>query len=283
MKPAAVKMEDKQLQAFEIDCLLEAILLRYGYDFRNYARASLKRRIHNRLALSNLRHVSEMIPLILYDESFFSAFLGDMSITVTEMFRNPEVFKFIREQVTAKLRTYSRVNIWNVGCATGEEAYSMAIILEEEGLLDKTHIYATDYDNQALEAAKTGIYPVNVMQQYTENYLKAGGRRSFSDYYQARYESAKMKNSLRDKITFAHHNLMRDGSFAEMHLILCRNVLIYFDQTLQNSVLTLLRNSMVHRGYLVLGDKETLGFSAVENDFESVDDKRRIYRKKILT
>lgn len=275
-------MEYKQLEAFEIDCLLGAILLRYGYDFRNYAQASLKRRIHNRLALSNMEHVSEMIPRILYDENYFSEFLCDMSITVTEMFRNPEVFKFIREQVVDKLRTYSRINIWNVGCATGEEAYSMAIILAEEGLLNNTQIYATDYDNQSLAVAKTGIYPANVMQQYTQNYLKAGGRHSFSDYYQARYESAKMKKSLREKITFANHNLMQDGSFAEMHLILCRNVLIYFNQTLQNSVLSLLRDSLVHHGYLVLGDKETLDFSSVANDFEAVDKKRRIYRKKRL-
>lgn len=275
-------MEDKQLEAFEIDCLLDAILLRYGYDFRNYARASLKRRIYNRLALSNLEHVSEMIPKILYDENYFSAFLGDMSISVTEMFRNPKVFRFIREQIVAKLHTYSRINIWLVGCATGEEAYSMAIMLEEEGLLNNAHIYATDYDNQALEIAKVGIYPVNVMQQYTENYLKAGGRKSFSDYYHARYESVKMKNCLREKITFAHHNLMCDTSFAEMHLILCRNVLIYFNQTLQDRVLSLLRDSLIHRGYLVLGDKETLSFSSVENDFETVDSKSRIYRKKIL-
>jgi len=278
-----MEKEGKQLEIFEIDCLLEAILLRYGYDFRNYAKASLKRRIHNRLMLSNLDHVSEMIPKILYEEGYFSDFLGDMSITVTEMFRNPAVFKCIRQQVVAKLRTYSRINIWNVGCATGEEAYSIAIILEEEGLLDKAHIYATDYDNEALSVAKKGIYPVSVMQKYTDNYLKAGGLGSFSDYYQARYEVAKMKSNLGDKITFAHHNLMRDGSFAEMHLILCRNVLIYFNQTLQNSVLSLLRDSLVHRGFLVLGDKETLSFSSVEDEFEAFDMEKRVYRKKNLT
>ena len=278
-----MEKEGKQLEIFEIDCLLEAILLRYGYDFRNYAKASLKRRIHNRLMLSNLDHVSEMIPKILYEEGYFSDFLGDMSITVTEMFRNPAVFKCIRQQVVAKLRTYSRINIWNVGCATGEEAYSIAIILEEEGLLDKAHIYATDYDNEALSVAKKGIYPVSVMQKYTDNYLKSGGLGSFSDHYQARYELAKMKSNLRDKITFAHHNLMSDGSFAEMHLILCRNVLIYFNQTLQNNVLSLLRDSLVHRGYLVLGDKETLSFSSVEDEFEAFDMEKRVYRKKNLT
>jgi len=274
-------MKDKKLENFEIDIFLEAIFQRYGYDFRDYARASLKRRIENRLTLSGLKHVSEMIPKILYEKRFFEEFLNDMSITVTGMFRNPAVFKAIREQVIPKLSTYSRINIWHVGCATGEEVYSMAILLEEEGLLDKTRIYATDYNNRSLEQAKKGIYPADMMKQYTENYLQSGGRNSFSDYYWANYDSVKIKESFKDKITFAHHNLMQDRAFAEMHLIMCRNVLIYFDKPLQNKVLKLLRDSLIHRGFLVLGDKESISFTDVCDDFTESDGRLRIYRKNV--
>jgi len=274
-------MVNKKLQNFEIDIFLEAILLRYGYDFRDYARASLKRRIDNRLKQSRLKHVSEMVPRILYEEDFFENFLNDMSITVTGMFRNPEVFRAIRERIIPILHTYSRINIWHVGCATGEEVYSMAILLEEEGLLDKTRLYATDYNKRSLEKAKKGIYPADMMKQYTENYLQSGGKHSFSDYYWAKYDSVKIKESLKDRITFAHHNLMQDQAFAEMHLILCRNVLIYFDKPLQNKVLNLLRDSLAHRGLLIMGDKESISFTEVADDFSEFDSRLRIYRKKI--
>jgi len=272
-------MNTKQLNNIEIDLFLDAIYQRHGYDFRNYARASLKRRIENRLQLTGLTYVSEMIPKVLYEGEFFDEFLNDMSITVTGMFRNPTVFQGIRQHVFPKLHTYSRINIWHVGCATGEEVYSMAIMLEDEGLLDKSRIYATDYNKRSLEIAKKGIYPAKHMKAYSENYLHAGGKSSFSDYYWANYESAKMNESLKERITFAQHNLMQDRSFAEMHLILCRNVLIYFGKELQNNVLTLLHDSLIHRGFLVLGDKESIAYTDACDKFQDIDKDLRIYRK----
>jgi len=269
----------KSLLDIEIDCLLSAITERYGYDFRNYARASLKRRIQNYLTVSDCNHVSELIPKVLHDKECFAKFLSNMSVTVTEMFRDPLVFKSIREDILPKLKTYSRINVWHAGCATGEEVYSMAILLEEEGLLDRAHIYATDFNAKSLATAKEGIYPAENVQLYTRNYLKAGGKSSFSDYYQANYESAKMKDSLREKITFASHNLISDQVFAEMNLVLCRNVLIYFDKVLQDRVLELFSDSLVSRGFLVLGDKEAIKYSIVKDDFEAVSERLKTYRK----
>ena len=273
-------MQKKDSLEFEINHLLEAILYQYGYDFRHYARASLERRVLNRLHLADLQHVTELTSKILHDPEYFDLFLKDMSITVTEMFRDPSVFKAIRKSVCSRLRTYSRVNIWHAGCATGEEVYSMAIMLQEEGLLSRTQIYATDFNNHSLTIAKEGIYPAEKMQLFTENYQSAGGQASFADYYQAKYQFAKFKDSLKKHITFANHNLIKDQVFAQMHLVMCRNVLIYFDQQLQNQVLGLFQESLVHRGYLVLGDKETLEFSAVVKSFEPVDNNARIYRIK---
>jgi len=270
---------NKSLLDIEVDCLLAAITERYGYDFRNYARASLKRRIQNFLVVSGCKYVSELIPKVLHDKAYFSEFLSNMSVTVTEMFRDPFIFKSIREDILPKLKTYSRINIWHAGCATGEEVYSMAILLEEEGLLDRARIYATDFNAKSLATAKEGIYPAENIQLYTKNYLKAGGKSSFSDYYQANYESAKMKDFLRNKITFASHNLISDQVFAEMNLILCRNVLIYFDKVLQNRVLELFSDSLVPRGFLVLGDKEAIKFSVVKDCFEAVNERQKIYRK----
>ncbi len=273
-------MEDNEIEDIEIDCLLEAISRCHGYEFRGYARASLKRRILNRMTQQGLTRISEMIPNILYDNESFDHFLTDMSISVTEMFRDPIVFKSIREAIIPKLKSYPRINVWHAGCATGEEPYSMAILLAEEGIISKARIYATDFNNKSLAKAEKGVYPIDGIQKFTRNYIKAGGKKSFADYYSAKYNSAKMKESLKNVITFANHNLMGDKVFAETHLVLCRNVLIYFKQSLQNQVLALIRDSLVNRGFLVLGDKETLQFSIVENDFEVFDKKMRIYRKK---
>ncbi len=270
----------RSLIDIEIDCLLSAITERYGYDFRNYARASLKRRIQNCVVISDCKQISDLIPKVLHDKKYFSEFLNNMSVTVTEMFRDPLIFKSIRENIVPKLKTYSRINIWHAGCATGEEVYSMAILLQEEGLLDRTQIYATDFNAKSLATAKAGIYPAENIQLYTKNYIKAGGKQSFSDYYWANYESAKMNDSLRDKITFVNHNLMGDEVFAEMHLVLCRNVLIYFDKVLQDRALNLFSDSLTTRGFLVLGDKETIKFSSINDDFDAVDLQLRMYRKK---
>ncbi len=274
-------MNKKETQDFEINQLLDAIFFRYGYDFRNYARASMERRILNRVNLTELDSVSEMIPKIMHDPAFFDLFLRDMSITVTEMFRDPYVFKEIRESICVHLETYPRINVWHVGCATGEEVYSMAILLEEEGLLKRTRIYATDFNNHSLKIAEKGIYPAERIKLFTKNYIAAGGKASFAEYYQAKYETAKIKEFLKERITFANHNLMRDKVFAEMHLILCRNVLIYFDKELQNRVLNLFKGSLIHRGFFILGNKETLNFTNVENSFEKHSKKERIYRKML--
>lgn len=265
---------------FEIQQLLEAIHFRYGYDFTHYAQASLERRIMHRLSTSGLNHVSEMIPKVLHDPQFFDLFLKDMSITVTEMFRDPFVFKRIREDVCQHLRTYPRINIWHAGCATGEEVYSMAILLHEEGLLEKSRIYATDYNNHSLDIARKGFYPIEHMKRFSENYHASGAKGSFADYCKVNYGSAKINDSLKQNITFANHNLMKDQVFAQMHLILCRNVLIYFDKILQNQVLSLFGESLVHRCYLVLGAKETLEFSNVSSDFDLAFKQEKIYRKK---
>jgi len=272
----------KDLKDIEIDCLLEAIYQCYGYDFKNYARASLTRRIEGCMAEAQVEHISALIPKILHDRNFFNKYLNYMSVTVTEMFRDPDMFKGIREQVIPKLKTYPRINIWHAGCATGEEVYSMAILLEEEGLLAKTQIYATDYNNKSLEIAKAGIYSAKNMQQYTKNYIRSGGKASFSDYYWANYDSVKMSSKLQENITFAHHNLICDQVFAEMNLVLCRNVLIYFDKTLQSRVLGVLADSIVSRGFLVLGDQETLRFSSVEKEFEVYSEEVKIFRKRKL-
>ncbi len=265
---------------FEINQLLDAIFFHYGYDFKNYARASLERRINNRVTLSNLNNISEMIPKIMHDPDFFDLFLKDMSITVTEMFRDPHVFKEIRESVCPQLKTYSRINIWHAGCATGEEVYSLAILLEEEGLLRRTRIYATDFNNHSLEIAKKGIYSAEKIKQFTKNYIDSGGKASFADYYRAKYDSAKVKESLKGNITFANHNLTKDHVFAQMNLIICRNVLIYFNNELQNRTLNLFKDSLINRGYLILGDKETLNFTSVKDNFDECSKKERIYRKK---
>lgn len=272
-------MSKMDTQAFEIDQFLAAVEFRYGYDFNHYAKASLARRILNRVQLCQLDNVSQLIPLVLHDPNFFELFLKDMSITVTDMFRDAFVFKKIRESVFNQLRTYSRVNIWHAGCATGEEVYSIAIMLKEEGLLKRSRIYATDFNNHSLEIARKGIYPADKIQQFTQNYLAAGGKASFADYYHAKFNNAKMQESLKEHITFANHNLVKDQVFAQMHLILCRNVLIYFDLSLQNRVLNLFKDSLSHKGFLVLGDKESLAFTGVEDAFYEYEKKQSIYQR----
>ena len=268
------------IEDIEIDLLLDAVLQRYGYDFRNYARESLKRRLAHRLSLSALTHLSEMIPKILHDKAFFDAVLLDFSVTVTEMFRDPHVYLAIRKKVVPVLKTYPFVKIWHAGCATGEEAYSMAILLKEEGLYDRAHIYATDYNNRSLYTAQEGIYPLDGIKTHTANYAAAGGRSCLSDYYCARYGSVKMLESLKQNITFSYHNLVTDGVFGEMNLIVCRNVLIYFDSVLKSRVLSLFCDSLYPLGFLCLGAKETLDCSDLRDRFEEVEGKAKIYQGK---
>ena len=273
-------MTDNENEKIEIELLLEAIYRKYGYDFRNYAKASIKRRIMHRCALSGLKTVSELQHRILYDVQFFELLLMDFSINVTEMFRDPSFYRALRESVLPVLKGLSHIKLWHAGCATGEEVYSLSIILQEEGLLDKTQIYATDFNEQVLKKAKEGIYPLEKIKEYTYNYQRAGGRQSFADYYTARYESAVMNNHLRTNVVFADHNLVTDASFGEMDLIICRNVLIYFDRSLQNWVLNTLSNSLSRGGFLCLGAKETLEFSSVYDQFKLADRAERIYQKR---
>lgn len=268
----------EQLEKIETEILLEGIFRRWGYDFRNYASASLVRRLKHRLTLTGLNHLSDLLPRLLRDEAFFNLLLRDLSVTVTHMFRDPPVYAALRQLVVPVLRTYPFIKIWHAGCATGEEVYSMAILMKEEGLYDRTQFYATDYNNQSLEIARQGVYPLEKLQAYTAGYQAAAGRASFSDYYHAKYGSAKMLESLKQNITFAHHNLVSDGAFGEMNLILCRNVMIYFNRTLQDRALLLFCESLCHRGYLCLGMSEAIQFSEVSDHFETVSDKHRIFR-----
>ncbi len=264
----------------EIQLLLESIYLKYGYDFSNYSKAHIKRRIRHRLSLSNLDNISQMQNHVLYDKSFFEKLLQDFSINVTELFRDPSFYKAIRKSVVPVLKTYPFLKVWHAGCSTGEEVYSMAILLKEEGLYDRSQIYATDFNEIVLKTAKEGIYSFEDIKENTTNYQKSGGLRSFSDYYIAKYDSVIFDQSLREKVIFADHNLVTDGVFGEMNLIICRNVLIYFNKNLQNRVIKLFFDSLCKGGILGLGSKESLRFSGYFKKFETYVENEKIYRKK---
>jgi len=273
-------VNNAKIELIEIDLLLEAVFRRYGYDFRSYARASIERRIRQFMSGAGCASVSEMIPKVLHDKEFFSRLARYFSISVTEMFRDPFVYRAVREKVVPLLRTWPHFKIWHAGCATGEEIYSLAIVLKEEGVYDRATIYATDFNDEALERAREGLYEVGKMKEATRNYQQAGGKVPFSEYYHARYDAAAMDGSLKERITFANHNLAVDEAFGEMHLVFCRNVLIYFNRELQNRALRLFTESLVHGGFLCLGTKEDLQFTDVSSRYEVVDGKAKIYRKK---
>ncbi len=264
----------------EIDLLLEGIFRKYGYDFRDYTNAHIKRRLEYKLGISGLSNYMEMLHKIIHDEDFFSSLLLDLSINVTEMFRDPPFYKAIREKVVPYLKTYPFTKIWHAGCSAGQEVYSMMIILHEEGLMDKSQVYATDFNELILEKAKDGIYPADEIKKYTRNYQSAGGKGSFGDYYTADYQSAMIKQFLKKRVLFSYHNLVTDGVFGEMNIIFCRNVLIYFNQELQDRVINLFYESLVPGGYLCLGSKESLKFSKCSHLFEPVLLNQKIYRKK---
>ncbi len=276
-------MNDAEIEQIEIDLLLEAVYRRYGYDFRSYARASIERR--TRLFLSKLgcASVSEMIPMILRDRELFSRLAGYFSIAVTEMFRDPFVYRTVRNEVIPLLKTWPHVKIWHAGCATGEEVYSLAIVLKEEGVYDRATIYATDFHDDALEKAREGIYAIGKLQEATRNYQQAGGKGSLAEYYHAHYDAVAMNSALRERVVFSGHNLALDSVFGDMHLVFCRNVLIYFNRELQNRALGLFTESLVHGGFLCLGTKEDLQFSSVSERYDIVDDKARIYKKKVAS
>lgn len=274
-------MSGKETERIELDLLLDAMFRRYGYDFRNYARSSILRRLHYICKKSGLANLSELIPKLLHDEAFMHRLLLDLSVTVTEMFRDPEFFQKLRMMVIPILKTYPFVKIWHAGCATGEEVYSMAILLKEEGFYDRVRIYATDINQESLQTAADGIYSLENIRNFTSNYNNSGGQGSFSDYYFAKYQMAKMNEDLKKNIVFSGHNLVSDHAFGEMHLIICRNVLIYFNRELQNKVLGLFDDSLVHRGFLCLGSKESLEFADCRQDYETISQKWRIFRKQL--
>jgi chemotaxis protein methyltransferase CheR len=275
-------MKKTDIEDIELNLLMDAIYLRYGYDFRHYAKLSVERRAKQFSLLNGFKHISEMVPEILNNESFFEKLVREFSITVTELFRDPLVYEKLTEIVFPKLSTYPFIRVWHAGCSTGEEVYSLAILLSEKGLYDKARIYGTDFNDEAIDTARNGIYKIENVKKFTANYQKAGGSGSFSEYYNAKYDSISFNKSLKQNITFANHNLVTDGIFGEMHLVLCRNVLIYFDKVLQNRVLNLFCDSLANGGFLCLGTMESLMFSDVEKKFELVDEKGKIYQKKYL-
>ncbi len=273
-------MTDNELIDIEIRLLMEGIFQVYGYDFRQYSEASLRRRLSHWLSCSCFDNLSQAQSQLLRDRDLFNTLLRGITVNVTEMFRDPVFFKTVREQVVPYLKTYPFVKVWHAGCATGEEAYSMSILLSEEGLRGRFRIYATDIDEEVICKAQKGIYPLQDLKRFTKNYQHSGGTASFSDYYTARYDHAILDPSLRENIVFAEHNLAVDADFGEMHLILCRNVLIYFKLPLKERVLGLFDSSLVPGGFICLGTKESLDHRHIAVRYDELKPKSQIYRKR---
>jgi chemotaxis protein methyltransferase CheR len=273
----SVRRDD--LEELELRLLLEAIYHHYGYDFREYARGSIKRRIWRRVEEEMLPNISALQERVLHDPACLERLLLDLSISVTSMFRDPTFYLALRTKVIPLLRTYPYLRIWNAGCSTGEETYSLAILLQEEGLGDRTRIYATDINDVVLQRAKEGMFPLDKMREYTQHYIQAGGRASFSDYYKVLGDRACFDRSLAEHVVFAQHNLVSDGSFNDFNLIICRNVMIYFDRTLQDKVHDLFYRSLVRSGILALGHKESIRFTRYASTYEEIDPQEKIYRR----
>lgn len=268
-----------ELEDIEIQLLLEGMYRYYGFDFRNYAPASLKRRIWNAIRAEGLGTVSALQAKILHDSFCMERFLSHLSVNVTAMFRNPSFYLSFRSIVVPLLRTYPFVRIWHAGCATGEEVYSLAILLQEERLYHRCRIYATDMNETVLRQAREGVFSLGVMQEYTQSYLQAGGKQAFSEYYTTDCEYAYMHSELKENIVFAQHNLSTDGSFNEFNVIFCRNVLIYFNQILQERVHKLLYESLGRFGVLGLGQQETIKLTPFASCYEELMNGERLYRK----
>ncbi len=267
------------LEQIEIELLLEGIYRHYGFDFRSYAYASIRRRLWKRVHAEELQTITALQERVLHEPQMMEQLLLDLSINVTAMFRDPDFYRALRQHVIPLLRTYPFIRLWHAGCATGEEVYSMAILLMEEGLYERSRIYATDINEVVLKKAKDGIFPLDRMQEYTENYIAAGGTRAFSDYYTAKYDGALFSPALTKNVVFSQHNLVTDRSFSEFNVILCRNVLIYFDKSLQEKVLQLFYDSLPMFGILGLGSKESLRSSPQEESYEQLTRRQKIYRK----
>ncbi|MFG1300524.1 protein-glutamate O-methyltransferase CheR [Xanthobacter sp. V3C-3] len=270
---AALALED-----IEVDLFVEALHRRHGYDFRDYGRASLTRRIRNLASALGAPTITDLTALVLHRPERLAQVIAGLSVPVSEFFRDPGVFLALKEKVFPLLASYPEVNVWQAGCAHGEEVYSLAILLTEAGLYDRARIYATDISRQALDRAREGIFPIGEAREAARRYRAAGGERSFSDYYHARYDLLRMDQKLVSRVTFAEHNLVTDGVFCEAHLVLCRNVLIYFTTPLQDRVLARFAQSLVRGGFLCIGTRENLEFSATRERFQVVDGAAQIYR-----
>lgn len=264
----------------EVDLLLEAIARKYSYDFRHYARASMRRRVVTAAARLGVESVSMLQHHLLRDRTFFTTVLTHLTIPVSDLFRNPRYYDALRRLVVPMLDTYPSLKVWVAGCSTGEEAYSLAILLHEAGLLDRTILYATDINPASLRAAEAGVYTLDRVARFTENYQRAGGQRSLADYYTEAYGHIVFERWLRERMTFADHSLATDAVFSEVQLVSCRNVLIYFDRDLQDRAIGLFRDALVTRGFIGLGSHERLDFSAHAAAFEALDPAARIYRRR---
>jgi chemotaxis protein methyltransferase CheR len=267
------------VEEIELSLLLEGVYRKYGFDFREYAPASLRRRVWRRIYAEKLSTVSALQDKLLHDPACMERLLLDLSINVTAMYRDPSFYVAFREKVVPLLHTYPFTRIWVAGCSTGEEVYSLAILLQEEELYGRTRIYATDINESVLERARAGVFPLDKMREYTQNYIKAGGKRAFSEYYLAKYDGAQFQRSLIENVVFAQHNLVSDRSFNEFNVIVCRNVMIYFDRALQDRVHRLFHESLMTFGVLGLGHKESIGFSPHSEAYEELDPNEKLYRR----
>lgn len=268
-----------QISDSEVEIILNDLFVSYGYDFTNYSRASIKRRINRLISNDRFLSIAEFRFKLKTSPEYFNRFVEQVTVNVTEMFRDTSFYKALRDQVLPLLATWPMIRIWHAGCSTGEEVYSMAILLHEANLLNRALLYATDINPAVLEKVRAGIFPMSQMKQYSENYILSGGKKDFSSYYTAQYDSAKFDEFLGKKIVLATHNLVSDGSFNQFQLILCRNVMIYFDKPLQDRTLNLFYNSLEMLGYLALGSKETLKFTEINKKFKQLDNKEKIWRK----
>ena len=273
------KQMDEDLEKLEIELLLEGLNSWCGYDFRNYAYKSIRRRIWHRVHAEKLSTITGLLEKVFHDPDCLNRLIADFSINVTEMFRNPLFFGEFREKVVPLLRTYPSIRIWHAGCSTGEEVYSMAMLLHEEGIYEKAKIYATDINADVLKVAKSGIFPLENMKQYTNNYILAGGKKAFSNYYTVTQNGVKFHSYLTNNVVFAQHNLVTDSSFNEFHVILCRNVLIYFNKSLKEHVHELFYQSLGMFGVLGLGDKESIAFTNRAECYDEISGSQKLYKK----
>jgi len=272
-------LDEAKIMEIEFNLFLKAMVLRHGYDFRHYSKASFKRRVQALMHAAGCDNIGQLVPRVLREEGFLRFALSQLSVPVTEMFRDPQVFLTLRREVLPMLASYSHINIWQAGCATGEESVALAIMLKEEGLLHKAQIYATDINDDALDKAEAGIYPASVIELGASNYRQAGGRAAFEDYFHTSHGFSRVRGDIREKISYAHHDLVGDGVFCEVSLVVCRNVLIYFDHDLQRRVVSRFVDSLTRGGFLCLGTRESLVSAAAAEQFKAVDADCRIFKK----